>query len=179
VGVTEAIAMMRTPPSYARVNATSNTITFDSQKVSIFVLAMMPDEAVNITGSQPPRYASGDVFVIYGLMDPTLVLQRDTVLNVMVVNLDNDMYHNFIFTSLSPPYSAMMMANGGMGPGMMYNVRSEFLSMMPLMPPANYAQGYAFSYSYALNLSNSGSFWYACTYPGHAQSGMYGQIRVS
>jgi len=35
---------------------------------------MMSDDAVNITGTHPPRYSKGDVFVISGLINPTLVV---------------------------------------------------------------------------------------------------------
>jgi rusticyanin len=170
--IDQAIAMMRALPAYAQLNAANNTITFTSKAASVLVIATMPEEAANLTGLQPPKYANGDVFVIYGLINPTLVFQKGATLNLTVVNLDNDMFHNFVLTSLSPPYSYMMMASGGMGPGMMY----RFFSTMPLMAPASYQQGYAHVYSYDLTLGSTGTFWYACTYPGHAQSGMYGVI---
>lgn len=175
VGVDEAIAAMRSPPAYVTVDKTGNTLTFGSQEPSVQVLAMMPDDAANLTGMQPPSYSSGDVFVIYGLINPTLVFQPGARLNITVANLDDDMYHNFVLTTLAPPYSYVMMASG-MGPGMMYNAENEFLSTMPMLPPVNDSQGYAFSYSYSLTLNASANIWYVCTYPGHAQSGMYGEV---
>lgn len=176
MGIGQAIEMMRALPAHALVNATGNTITFDSQEVSVAVLATMPEEATNLTGLQPPGYSGGDVFVICGLINPTLILHRGATLNITVVNLDDDMYHNLVLMTLSPPYGYMMMASNGMGPGVMYDADNEFLSAMPVMSPANYQQGYAYSHSYAVTLNNPGTFWYTCTYPGHAQSGMYGQI---
>ncbi len=58
-----------------------------------------------------------------------------------------------------------------MGPGMMVN--------MEWLPPANYGEGYAASYSYSLVMEYPGIYWYVCTYPGgHAEEGMYGEIIV-
>ena len=175
MGIGQAIALMKALPDYAKVNTSANTITYGSQSVSILVLAAMGDDAANITGVEPPNYATGDVFMVGGLIDPTLVFQRGANVNFTFVNIDDDMYHNFVLTTISPPYSYMMMASGGMGPGMMY----EFISAMPLMAPANYQQGYAYAYSYSLTMNGAGDYWYVCTYPGHAQSGMYGEIITS
>ena len=172
MGIEQAIAMMRALPAYTRVNASANTVAFGSQSVDIVVLAAMPDDAANITGLQPPPYATGDVFVVGGLIDPTLMFQKGASVSFTVVNIDDDMYHNFVLTTISPPYGYMMMASGGMGPGMMY----DFLSTMPLMAPANYQQRYAYAYSYSLTLGSAGDYWNVCTYPGHAQGGMYGEL---
>ena len=172
IGIAQAVRMMKALPAYAQVNATSDTVTFDAQSPNVVILAAMPDDAANITGRQPPPYATADVFVIGGLIDPTLVFQRGATVNFTFVNVDDDMYHNFVLTTLPPPYGYMMMAGGGMGPGM----ASDFLSTMPVLAPANYQQGYAYAYSYGLTMSVSGHYWYACTYPGHAQSGMYGEV---
>ena len=172
MGIGQAIALMKALPAYSQVNATANTVAFGSQNVNVVVLAAMGDDAANITGLQPPRYATGDVFLVGGLIDPTLVFQKGANVNFTFVNIDDDMYHNFVLTTVSPPYGYMMMASGEMGPGMMY----EFLSAMPPMAPANYQQGYAQVYSYNLSMDVAGSYWYVCTYPGHAQSGMYGEV---
>lgn len=60
----------------------------------------------------------------------------------------------------------MMMGGGMMG---------RFITMMPLLPPANYNQGYAYEFSYTFTLQ-PGNYWYICTYPGRAETGMYGEI---
>jgi plastocyanin len=57
--------------------------------------------------------------------------------------------------------------------------QGTWFAMMPFLPPANYGQGTAHEYSYTLSLGTSGTLWYMCTYPGHAQMGMYGQIVVA
>ena len=127
----------------------------------------MPDEAVNITGSQPPSYATDDVFVIYGLINPTLVMRSGASVQFTVVNLDDDMYHNLAVSTYGPPYGYMSMQ------GMMSG------DWMPYLPPADYGQGSAHEYSYTLTLNQPGTLWYICTYPDHAESGMYGRIIVA
>lgn len=181
ISIQQAVVGSQTPPAYAQIIKSNNTISFHSQTVSVLALAMMPEEAVNITGTELPSYASGDVFVIYGLINPTLVIPAGATLQFNVVNLDDDMYHNLVVSSISPPYPYMAMQ------GMMYsyghtdsaNTFYPFASMMGFLPPANYAQGDAREYSYTLTFNQTGTLWYLCTYPGHAQLGMYGQIIVT
>jgi len=129
----------------------------------------MPEDATSLTGMQPPSYAKDDVFVIAGLIDPTLYVPKGATINVTVVNLDNDMYHDFVVSTIAPPYSYMTMQ------GMMWGA-SGFLYMMPVLSPANYATGWAPIYSYSIIVPNGANLWYLCTYPGHAQGGMYGEI---
>ena len=167
VTIEQAIQMMRNVPSYAIVNSSDNTIVFDSRQIAVFVLMSMPDKAVNITGRQPPSYTTGDVFVIYGLINPTLVMQSGSIVQFTVVNLDDDMQHNLVVSSYGPPYGYMAMQ------GMMSG------NWMPYLPPANYSQDSALEYPYVMILKQPGTLWYICTYPDHAQSGMYGKIIVT
>lgn len=160
-------------PSNARVYPSNDTIVFTGSDINLIVVAMMGDDAVNMTGEPLPPYAHDDVFVIYGLINPTLVIPVGAVVHVTFVNLDDDMYHNFIVTSVPPPYPYNVMPyvgmySGYMGPGMMY--------IMHWLPPANYKAGYAYGYEYTFTINEPGTYWYLCTYPGHAQEGMYGEI---
>lgn len=163
--INQTIQMMQNTPSYAKVSPSTNTITFDSQDISILVLPMMPDKAANLTGMQPPSYSTGDVFVIDGLINPSLLIPDGSIVHFTVVNLDDDMYHNLVVTPEPPPYP--------------YSSMNSMMSSVPFLPPADYAQGWAYGYSYNLSFGQSGTLWYICTYPGHAQAGMYGQIVVS
>jgi rusticyanin len=168
VSIQEAIQAMRSVPPYAKVSSNANTVTFDSQAVSIVALAIMPDRAANLTGTEPPSYSTGDVFVIDGLINPTLVVPAGASVQFTVVNLDDDMYHNLVVSAYEPPYPYMAMGammNGGY--------------MMPFLPPADYSQGVAHEYSYTVSLNQPGTLWYLCTYPSHAESGMYGEITVT
>ena len=182
ISIQQAIQQTKSIPANARVIPANNTITFSSENVSIFALAIMPDKAVNLTGTQPPSYSNGDVFVIYGLINPTLVIPAGASVHFTIVNLDDDMYHNLVVSTLSPPYPYMAM-QGMMTYPQNYQAGGTASSssqnmMLPFLPPANYSQGSAHEYSYSLTFNQAGSLWYLCTYPGHAQLGMYGRIVV-
>lgn len=197
VSINDAITAVRSPPSNAKIFPNNNTISFSgSQNITILALGMMPEDAANLTGMSPPSYATDDVFVVYGLIDPTLVIPSGAYVHLIFANLDDDMYHNYVVTSLAPPYyympmQGMMWSNssswfgqggmmgGGYG-GMMGGSNSIFAMMMPMLSPANYGSNLAYYYATSLTLNSfGGSYWYICTYPGHAQSGMYGKILVS
>ena len=53
------------------------------------------------------------------------------------------------------------------------------LAIVVVVAPANYEQGTAYSYSYDITLGSHASLWYTCTYPRHAQSGMYGKALIT
>ncbi len=156
-------------PSYVQISKDSNTITFNSQNVSIVPLSVTYSDAKNFTGNSSPMYAKDDVFVIGSLIDPTLVVKSGTVFNVTSINLDDDMSHNFVIMTLGPPYPYMAMQS------MMYG---GIIATMPALPNDDEKNGFAYEYSYTVALSKPGTYWYVCTYPGHAQDGMYGKIIV-
>jgi rusticyanin len=155
--------------SDAQVSRDANTVTFSSQNVNIIALSMSADDAKNMTKSSPSSYAKGDVFVIGNMIDPTLVIKSGTNLGITSINLDEDMAHNFVIMTTIPPYSYMPMH------GMMY---SSIIAMMPILPNDDTKDGYAYEQSYQVTLSQPGTYWYVCTYPGHAEQGMYGKIIV-
>ena len=167
LAIQTAVLEMKTTPSDAAVFSKNDSIVFESKNVSIVVLAMGVDRAANLTNSTPPAYAQNDTFVIDGLINPTLVLQKGSTVHITFVNLDSDEYHDMIITSTGPPYQYMpMSAMGGL------------VSMMSFVQHADYPQGQAYEYSYNASFSSAGTFWYLCMYPGHAQMGMYGKIIV-
>lgn len=166
VSVQQAIQMMHNTPTYAKVISHNNTIIFSSKNTNVVALAMGRDRAINLTAMQPPSYSKGDVFVIYGLINPTIVIPKGSSVQLSVINLDNDMNHNLAISSVSPPYPYM---------AMMSSMQSN--GMMSFLPPTN--QGSAHEYTYTLTLDQSGNLWYLCTYPSHAQDGMYGKILVT
>lgn len=186
VATSAAVETMSEITPGARVFEANDTISFGaSQDVTILVLGMMPEDARNLTGTSPPGYATDDVFVVGGLIDPTLVITEGATIHLVFVNLDDDMYHNFVVTSLFPPYGYMplmgVMSSGGSQYGGMMGGGSgaSFASTMPLLSPAADDQGLASYYTMSMTLSDEGgSYWYICTYPGHAQDGMYGRIVV-
>ncbi len=173
IPIKDAISEMNSLPNYAQVVRDNDTIVLSSSTIDLGAFAMMGQDAINVTGYNPPSsaHAQGDAFAIGGLINPTLVVRSGSQLNITLVNLDEDMTHNFVITSSAPPYAymsmnSMMSGNGG------------FLSMMPILPNEEKQQGYAYEFSNSVTLSQSGTYWYICTYPGHAEEGMYGQIIV-
>ncbi|MGC9105588.1 MAG: plastocyanin/azurin family copper-binding protein [Thermoprotei archaeon] len=184
VPVQQAVEMMRSPPPYARVFPQNDTIAFTSNDVTLVVLTMGLHRAENLTNATPPSYAHHNVFVIYGLINPNIVLPPDARVTAIVVNLDAGDYHNFAVTAEPPPYPYYLMGPGMMGQGGMmggysggnyYNGTYGFVTMMTLLPPANYTTRTATEFTYSFTLP-PGTYWYVCTYPGHAQEGMYGKI---
>ena len=143
----------------------NDSVVVYSSHPDLLVFTMGHQRAINLTGATPPAYATHDVFVVDGLIDPTLVLEDPSTVNVTTVNLDSSMYHNFVVTRASPPYPYNTMPYE-MGFG-----------MVPFLPPAQYSAGQAFTYSYSMQVG-PGNYWYLCTYPGHAEMGMYGQLVV-
>lgn len=169
MAIGEAHTLLKEAPAGASVSASANSITFTSTNISLTVFTMMPDDASNLTGMNPPSYAQDDVFVIGGLIDPTLYIPKGASVHVTVANLDEDMYHDFDVTNISPPYPYMLMQ------GMMWG-GGYFLYMMPVLSSADYTDGWAPTYSYTVTIPNVSALWYVCTYPGHAETGMYGSI---
>jgi len=179
VSVQEAIRMMHHIPVYAKVSSRNNTITFDAKDVKIVALAMMSDKAINLTRTQPPNYSKGDVFVISGLINPTLVVPKDASVQFTVVNLDDGMYHNLLISSVSPRYPHIVMSSTGIT--WSYSQDSfhsnPSFTMTSLLPPVEDSS--AHTYSYRLIFDQAGTLWYFCTNPSHAQEGMYGKIIVT
>ncbi len=171
LSVSQAVQMIGNVPQYANVISSNDTIVFKGSDIKLVVIAAGHEELSNITSNASPGYATDDIFVIYGLVDPTLVVPHGATLEITVVNLDEGMYHNFVFASSGPPYSYMAMQ------GMMYG-QAGIWTMMPFLPPAT-GNGIVHEYSYAITVPASASLWYLCTYPGHAQNGMYGRMLVA
>lgn len=173
ISVMDAMAAEAAPlPSAVAVRSNDTVeLTAPNGVVDVEAFAMMPDMAENMTGMAPPAYSSGDVFVVDGLINPTLVIRSPgpVQLNLTLVNLDDDMYHNLVVTAEPPPYGYYPMSAMMGQPSM---------RMIPFLPPANYSVGVAYYYSYSAALPGPGTYWYLCTYPGHAQAGMYGEILV-
>jgi len=88
------------------------------------------------------------------------------------------MYHNLAISSVEPPYTymAMMSSMNGMMSSKAGGNTGFGPIVMSFLPPTNH--GLAHEYSYTLTVGRPGNLWYLCTYPSHAQDGMYGKIVV-
>ncbi|WP_338598564.1 plastocyanin/azurin family copper-binding protein [Sulfolobus tengchongensis] len=169
ISINDAISMMRNIPGYIKVFPNNNTLLFTSSNIVLIVLAMGHERAINLTGQSPPTYAQHDVFVIYGLINPTLIIPRDSMVQVFFINLDDDMLHNIAITPVPPPYPYYPM---------MY-IRMNIMGVTPMLPYANYYTGQAYEFSFTTVFNQPGVYYYVCEYPGHAEMGMYGEIIVT
>jgi len=161
----EAAEMLRAPPSSAAIFTSNNTIVFTSKDVRIVAFATHMEDLPewNITAPFVPSYVPehGMVFVIYGLINPTITVPSGARINVTIINIDEDMVHNLVITSSGPPYPQAFGAD------------FPFLTKMDFLQFATEESVYGYWYTVTLP---SGSYWYLCQVPGHAVMGMYGQM---
>jgi len=111
----------------------------------------------------PPGH--DEVFVINGLLNPTIHVSKGSRLTVTLANADPDMYHNFALTTRDPPYSSMPMMSH------MSGLRTSMLSPSEI--------GYFWIQDMRIALNSPDQFWYLCEYPDHADEGMYGSLVIS
>lgn len=111
----------------------------------------------------PPGH--DEIFVINGLLNPTIHLSRGTQLTMTLTNADPSMYHNLALTTRDPPYSSMPMMSHMSGP------RTSMLSASE--------SGYYWVQDMSITVNFPSQFWYLCEYPGHAEDGMYGSLVIS
>lgn len=106
-------------------------------------------------------------FEILGLYNPTIRIAAGSAVQFTVINVDTDSYHNFVLSVHGPPYYSMngMMQDGGA------------MSSIHYLPPVHSSMYAYTNFSYQFN--SPGTYWYLCTYPGHAENGMYGKVIVS
>ena len=95
-------------------------------------------------------------------MSTVIVVGQDTATTTHSQCQDG-MNHDLSISSVRPPYPYI---------AMMSSMQSN--GMMSFLPPTD--EGVAHEYSYTLTLDQSGNLYYLCTYPSHAQEGMYGRI---
>lgn len=94
---------------------------------------------------------------IAGLRNPTLVVPAGATLQALFLNTDDDMTHNLRFGA---QHAASAPSVGT--PGLAHKTKATFhaADVTLRVPP------------------KSGTYYYFCTVPGHAQGGMWGMIRV-
>ena len=170
---------MNSVPAGALVNNSSNSINVTSKSVTLIVEA---------APTWYPRH--GDFWLIYGLVNPNIVIREGTTVHFVFINMDN-ITHMPAITTIGPPYSYMPMQGNMMGSGTdsgsgMMGYQSggngSWLAIgpSPMLPgtSAN-AQDQAYAASnLTVTFSSSGNYYYICLIPGHAQMGMYGEISV-
>lgn len=162
-------AQENAPPNGVIVNASANSITVHSPGVTLLV-----------EGAPWWYPRSGNYFLSYGLVDPQIVFPTGEPVHFEFINMDNES-HTFTLTTQPPPYSYMPMMNGG---GMMGMSAGSgcWLPVGSMMVGGTTAAGADPLYSATsatVEFSAPITLWYLCMMPGHAQSGMYGQMTVA
>ena len=166
---------MNSIPSGVSINNATNTINVTSRDVTLVIEA---------APTWYPR--NGDFWLLYGLVNPHIVIKQGVTVHFIFINMDNKT-HVPAITTIGPPYGYMPM-EGSMigsdsGSGMMGyqgNTNNALPAIGPMLVGTS-AQTHDPSYaatSLQLSFNSPGNFWYICLVPGHAQMGMYGNISV-
>ncbi len=164
------------------INVTSPDVNV-SDSASIIYVNCSADLPVMMGPMKAPSKYS---FEILGVINPTLFITLGSQVNFTVVNVDTDSYHNFVISLQGSPYYYMGgMMNGyngnfsGFGSMMngYYQSNGSYGYMMGYLPPQSSGHYSYTNVSYVF--SSAGTYWYLCSYPGHASNGMYGEITVS
>ena len=139
----------------ASIDARANTVTYGGHSVTLVALAS-PHGKPNMT------------WEIDGLVNPTVVLQPGTKVDVVLANTDWGYMHGFELTSTPPPYPYMAMAG----------VADSFF-LMPLPPRTAKNTATASYYTRSASFTTAfGTYHYLCPVPGHAEAGMFGTLVV-
>ena len=139
----------------ATINKGANTVTYTGTNVNLVALAS-PHGVPNMT------------WEIDGLVNPTITIPAGAMVNVTLVNPDWGYMHGFEVTTTPPPYVQMPMMS----------MHDDF--MLPPLPQRttqslSTAQYYSRTGSMSLP---TGTYYYLCPVPGHAQQGMFGVLKI-
>lgn len=155
------------PPAGVTVVNSTNSIYVNQSGATIFIVA-----------TPPWANRSGEFFMCYGLVNPTFYLRTGMMERLALINADNES-HNLLISSASPPYPYNPMGYGGMG--MMWQSQYRWMYGSQMIGGIN---GTMHMYSYMnmvtmqVSVQNAGTYWYFDGYPGHAASGMFGQVEI-
>ena len=139
----------------ASTDPKANTVTYGGHSVTLVALAS-PHGKPNMT------------WEIDGLVNPTVVLQPGTKVDVVLANTDWGYMHGFELTSTPPTYPYMAMAG----------VADNFF-LMPLPPRTTQNTATASYHTRSASFTTApGTYYYLCPVPGHAAAGMFGTLVV-
>ncbi len=143
------------------VNKVSNTIYINNS--SVLLIEQSP-------GMGKMNSTFEEYFMINGMINPTIIAKDGIRIKLVVINMDN-MEHNLAIINQPPPYPYMIMGGGMMGSSVKFLLYSNYL------PPYSGGTNYP-ALIINFDANQMGTYWYLCTYPGHAQEGMYGKIVI-
>jgi len=155
--------LMDLKPVYAKIFVENNTIVFTHDKISIVVVAEpeLGDEYE-------------DRFVIFGLINPTLVIPINADIKVVFINGADADFHSFAVISTPPPYPDNMDSpeymtfafNGSSVPDPHHGIQFE--------KPSGIYHGIIIQFT----ANKPGTYYYVCHVGDHAHNGMFGQFIV-
>ena len=153
--------------SLAAINVSSPGVFVSSSNSTIYV-----NNSANLPIMTGPMNApSMYSFEILGIINPEIIIREGSNVHFTAINVDTDSYHNFVIGNSGPPFGYMG------GNGMMGNGGNDLMGTMQYLPPTSNGH-YAYA-NLTYSFSSPGTYWYLCTYPGHAENGMYGKIVVT
>jgi rusticyanin len=142
-------------PAGASVNRQANTVTFTGSTVSL-----------SAEGS--PRGGPDETFRIAGLVNPKIIVPAGSKVSIQVINADPDTAHGMVITA-----------------------SHDLTSWMPMMTARPAFDGSALWFlgnptaagmhagTLTFTAATSGTYYYLCPVPGHAQKGMIGTFVVT
>jgi rusticyanin len=158
--------------TFNHINALQNGVTVDKATNTVSINSpgvTLPIEAAPLWYPQ-----SGEYWLIYGLVNPKILVKQGMQVNFLFINMDNE-FHVPAITTMPPPYPYMPMMSGMMGGNYQFKVGA----MLPGVASSTSGGNPVYSDStLSVSFSTTGTYWYVCLYQDHAQMGMYGEIQV-
>jgi rusticyanin len=179
------LKFIKTVPSGVAVYSTNNSIIITGSNVTLPIVAyenLSYNPVYNIT--YPVNVTAADsfletpnhelpYFMDYGLIDPTFVIKKGSTVNFIFINLGAEI-HIFAITPQAPPFNPFITLSPE-------TLKADLLYLPALPPPANFNNpfsGSIYSTSGSYTFNATGTYYYLCPIPGHAELGMYGKIEV-
>ena len=176
---------IKTVPSGVTVYSANNSIVISGSNVTIPIVAYEnlsynPVHNItyptNITAAnsylQTPNHEL-PYFMDYGLIDPTLIIHKGSTVNFVFINLASEI-HIFAISPNGPPFNPFTTLSPEA-------LKSDLLYLPALPPPQNFKNpfsGSIYSVSGSYTFNATGTYYYLCPIPGHAELGMWGEIKV-
>jgi rusticyanin len=142
-------------PAGARINPQANTVTFTSSTISL-------------TAEGSPRGGPDETFRIAGLVNPKIIVPVGSRVSIQVINADPDTAHGMVITASHNLSSWMPMVTA----------RPAFTGSALWFLGSPTATG-MHAGTLTFTAANSGTYYYLCPVPGHAQKGMTGTLVVT
>ncbi|MCW1293089.1 MAG: hypothetical protein OH318_01710 [Candidatus Parvarchaeota archaeon] len=133
-------------------------------------------ETLRLKGLLQEFYMAGlPAFTIYGLVNPTIIIKKGVEVTFDAFDLSDYTYHGLMIVnnSLHPPYNAESLISALNG---VSNLSKDVIVTGLILPPLIKGNVYEESVNFYAN--NTGTYWYVCPVPGHAELGIYGKIIV-